>query len=411
MIARAEALSTEMGAGKAPVVKIGGTREEVGHALRQCRSVATLACLCVLLVACDRRPPSQHPAQTWSVAEPEITIVPPPRDTELLAATVGAARTHAGGLALGNHVTGQVDFYDASGTLVRTISQRTGLPVDSTDLRWVGRCPGSGAIGAWDIRTRGFTFFSDSGDVQGTFTLAPRLLYVHLLACLSDGTLLAFQDQPWDIPDGRGATRLPAELIRIDRGGLRADTLQSFSGTDFYFSRTIPAYTEQPLGRKAWATFANGVALIGSSDQAFVQIVDTLGKRKRRIVTDLSSRPVRFADVMADAKVRLTTEPAADVRSLLRELISEAPVSSTLPRYADFRADADGNLWLKTYELQDTTRVRWRVYDFSGHYLALCDVPVNLQVLELGHDYVLGLERAPTKAVRVVLRRLLKPSQ
>ncbi len=411
MIVRARPRSTSLAVRRAPIVRSGGTRAALCHVVTECRSVATLAGLAVLLLACDRRPRWQQPAQIWSVGEPEITIVPPPLDSEFLAATVGAVRTHAGGLALGNHVTGQVDFYDASGTLVRTISQRTGLPADSTDLRWLGRCSGSGAIGAWDIRTRYFTFFSDSGDVQDAVKLTPRLLYVRLLACLSDGTLLAFQDQPWDIPEGRGATRPPAELIRIDRDGLRADTLRTFLGTDFYFSRSIPAYTEQPLGRKAWATFANGFALIGSSDQAFVQIVDTLGKRKRRIVTDLSSRPVRFGDVVADAKARLIAEPAADVRALLRELLSEAPVSSILPRYSDFRADADGNLWLKTYELQDSSRVRWRVYDLSNHYLAVCDVPVNLQVFEIGDDYVLGLERAPTKAVRVVLRRLAKVSR
>lgn len=66
------------------------------------------------------------------------------------------------------------------------------------------------------------------------------------------------------------------------------------------------------------------------------------------------------------------------------------PLVDAYSAYASVKADASGHLWVEEYRLPDEERRRRSVYDFDGCVREVVDMPRDLEVFEIGSDYVLG---------------------
>ncbi len=95
-----------------------------------------------------------------------------------------------------------------------------------------------------------------------------------------------------------------------------------------------------------------------------------------------------------------------------------------VPAVQDLRLDALGNIWLELYTSPGATvreyargrsidvepgRARWVVLDPAGELLGSVMMPKNLQVFEIGADYVLGLWHDADGIQHVRRHRIVKP--
>lgn len=81
-------------------------------------------------------------------------------------------------------------------------------------------------------------------------------------------------------------------------------------------------------------------------------------------------------EALLDFRRRLETEPQVEI----------------MPFYSDLVLDTLGNLWVERYRPRWTTGPHaWEVFDPEGRWLGRIDLPEDLEVYEIGRDFVLGV--------------------
>lgn len=95
----------------------------------------------------------------------------------------------------------------------------------------------------------------------------------------------------------------------------------------------------------------------------------------------------------------------AQMREDATKKILDVPAPEKLPPYSTLRTDGGGLLWVVSSVPGDKD-TQLRAYRPDGQHVASVIVPVNLNVLEVGTDYVLGVGRTQTVSNNVVMYRL-----
>ncbi len=80
---------------------------------------------------------------------------------------------------------------------------------------------------------------------------------------------------------------------------------------------------------------------------------------------------------------------------LLRTLFDNLPPPpEAYPAYApEIHLDDAGNLWIREVTRPGISASEWSVFSTDGAFLGTLAMPPLLDVLEIGGDYVLGVER------------------
>jgi hypothetical protein len=78
------------------------------------------------------------------------------------------------------------------------------------------------------------------------------------------------------------------------------------------------------------------------------------------------------------------------------------------PAYTDLRVDPEGNLWVQRFLRPGDDRNLWTVFAADGAMLGDIEIPTDLEITEIGADYVLGVSTDEMDVERVRLHRLLK---
>ncbi len=68
------------------------------------------------------------------------------------------------------------------------------------------------------------------------------------------------------------------------------------------------------------------------------------------------------------------------------------PVGEHLPAFSSIMSDALEHLWVEEYEAPGEERpgVLWTVFDPEGRVLGFVETPEQLEIYEIGGDYILG---------------------
>jgi hypothetical protein len=70
------------------------------------------------------------------------------------------------------------------------------------------------------------------------------------------------------------------------------------------------------------------------------------------------------------------------------------PPPRTCPAYApDIQVDGDLNVWVRESSRPGQQRSEWSVFSAAGELLGTVLMPPGVDVLDIGADYVLGLQR------------------
>ena len=78
-----------------------------------------------------------------------------------------------------------------------------------------------------------------------------------------------------------------------------------------------------------------------------------------------------------------------------RRRYQSAPVAEYLPAFASVMADALHHLWVEEFEPpgEEQPGVLWTIFDPGGRVLGFVETPEDLEIYEIGEDYILGRTR------------------
>jgi hypothetical protein len=79
------------------------------------------------------------------------------------------------------------------------------------------------------------------------------------------------------------------------------------------------------------------------------------------------------------------------------------------PLFSHARAGADGELWLRLFDVDETAPPRYVVVDRDGREIARATLPAGLDVQQIGRDFVLGVRRDSLDVESVVEYALKRP--
>jgi len=219
-------------------------------------------------------------------------------------------------------------------------------------------------------------------------------------------------------PQGRaesGPRHSPASYLRLSSTGGCLDTIVETPGWDEYLvelmvlgqvglARHIP-----PFGRIPQHSVHADQILVGNGDTYEIRVYGEDGAFRtiiRRVTAQIPVTPEHLERYLAVVLARLRT---ANSRRRWERVFRDMPVALTLPAFDSLTVDAEGNLWVRHYEIESDLIRQWDVFDRSGSWLGTTATPPRFHVFEVGSDYVLGVWKDDLDVEHVQLYELIKP--
>lgn len=305
-------------------------------------------------------------------------------------------------VVVANTGTDQIRLYDAEGVHRLTWGGTGGGPAEFQALAGIARWPGDSIL-AWEARRSssgrtdlwGGSVFDLAGNLGRSFQiesddghgLEPRVVLASG-EILGRRTMGGAEDGYWrmeaaySLVAGEGAAEIPfgthpgLEGFRGVYGGVMLQVAR------MAFSRG--------LHEAAW----EGTLVIATNDRyelrAYRLSDGTLAKIVRR--EHWSRAPTRAEVVEAMLAAFIEAEQPEEVIEMFRPAYDEAPIVENFPAFRALLADALGHLWVKEYTPPDVERPAqlWTVFDPEGQVLGFVETPAELEVFEVGADYLLG---------------------
>ena len=315
----------------------------------------------------------------------------------LLDGALDATRLSDGRILVADRGTNELRVFDAAGTHVASWAGEGEGPGEFTSLSRVEPWPGD-SIAAWWTRTGGISVFDSDGNYGRTFRLGgndedSKWLALRPQAATKAGAVLA--TWLW-----RDADTIVVHL-RDGEGDLAA-SLGTHPGPDYHLTPPgryrydrWPRVFERRLVLAPWG----GMAAIGLTTRYELKAFRSDGRLARIVRREHAPQPLGSEDIEAEIERRLSFVPLslspeeieryrADVRRGYRAV----PAAEHLPALDSAMVDALEHLWVREFESPADVRpgILWTVFDPEGRVLGFVETPDDLNIYEIGGDYILG---------------------
>ncbi|WP_419938846.1 hypothetical protein [Candidatus Palauibacter sp.] len=302
-----------------------------------------------------------------------------------------ATKLPDGRIVVANAGSGELRAFDGSGTHLATWGGRGEGPGEfgDFDAPWsVGPWSGD-SIAASDMYARRVSIFDADGVHGRTFLLEDP--YYRLYGVLSGGrmflgTLPSFTAGTM----GTGMVRWEVEYaIAAPDGSLHA-ALGKYPASEWYIfaDRGLAVYP-QPFRHSAVACVWGDLIIIGSNDLYEIRAYTPEGAVARIVRREHGVRSPSQADVDAYLAEQYADETEQERAETMAEL-ADMPLLEAFPAFGRVHTDARGYLWVEEYQLPGEPVPAWTVFDDDGRVLGLMDLPPDLDIFEIGEDYILG---------------------
>jgi hypothetical protein len=323
----------------------------------------------------------------------------------------GMVRLAGGTVAVADFGYQNVRFFDRDGGIVRTFGGPGEGPREFQSLVSLGLGTG-GRIWAYDFLLRRITWLDRRGEMTDLTRLPPEPAMLQPLGALPDKTFLL--KQLWAATQVAEATetglrRDPVAFVRFDPEEARFDTLGLFPGRELFLTdedgrgvMSTPPYPKNSMG----AVWRERV-VVGSNDRFELVVLTSSGEVERifRLPDlDLTLGPGEREEYVED-RVELVAE---NLRPGVRHGLEAMPFPDTRPAFGALLPDDQGNLWVADWVLTPKTPEHLKVFDSSGRWLCVVDVPERFSPFQIGGDWILGAEWDDLDVEYVVLYPLLK---
>lgn len=325
-----------------------------------------------------------------------------------LSRVVGAVRTRDGRVVIGNAGANELVVVDANGRPIARAGRGGEGPGEFRSLSRIGITP-EGEIWAADRIQRLIHLFGSTAEFSRTISLKSFTTPggLHPAGVMTDGRFVLYSAA---IPLGGPAAQFDStDIVLLDPRNGESITIARVPQTD----------VGDPLGSKLFGApliLAVGATEIwrGFGDQYRVHRMDGTGRvrgglDKRQPAVPLNASVwTRYLDARAAAS-RAAGRSAEELEQM-RQRLEGTTRPSQLPFYSDAMVDLSGNLWVRGFEVPDVITPDWDVFDSAGNWLTTLPLPERFRPMQIGPDWILGVQRDEDGVESVVLRRLTKPN-
>ena len=136
---------------------------------------------------------------------------------------------------------------------------------------------------------------------------------------------------------------------------------------------------------------------VTEGDSYSIDAYDASGRLRRIIRLARGPRPVTDA-IKAAHEARLREQTSPEDEEWLRWQLS-VPYPSHLPTFERLRADSEGNVWARQEKygaaagVADPDRSEFFIFGADGRHLGVVELPANLEVYQIGADFLLAKMR------------------
>lgn len=352
--------------------------------------------------------PADFSAPTWVLSEvPRLAIGDATGDsTDLLYQVEGAHRLSDGRIVVANRSSHELRYYDNSGSHLYSRGREGGGPGEFQYISWTARC-GTDSVYAYDIGNARLSVF----DGDGAFARSTRVVMPNgntpysAGTCASDGTFLF---AGWHTPSQtEGPSRPPRPLALVDAEGNVVRALGEFPGGERYRLRS--GGMPRPLGKELSHAMGEDRFYVGTADSYEIAVYSRLGEPAMIIRQDRGDLTITDAHLDQFISASVSQAPSDDVRRTWERQYRQMEWPATFPAYSRLLLDQDRNLWVHDYLRPGDTRSVWCVFGLDGTQIGRVEIPGNLEIFEIGSDYVLAKWRDDFDVERVGLFSLTKP--
>jgi hypothetical protein len=347
---------------------------------------------CIAIAACSdesARPGNRHDLE-WRVDSIPVFDV---ADTSIAATPMlhhprGATRLSNGVVAVADDYAPALRYFSPAGHLIRSAGRRGQGPGEFTAIFWLGQC-GADSVYVFDYMLNRMTVFDSAGSLarQQVF-LRDRL---GTFRCSQRGKFAVFS-----------APREPVTFMRPMMASLWIGNSPDDSTAG---AGVVRAGVARPLGAVTQLALSDRFMYVGTAESAFVDIHALTGERVRTVPVGVDPRRPSQQNYEAAIEAQIAVFPSEEMRADSRAYMRGLPMPEYMPSYFGIFVDPEEILWIVLSAPGDS-RTKIRGIGPSGSIVADLDLPVELNVFEIGTDYILGSYEDTTGVPHVALYRL-----
>lgn len=353
----------------------------------------------------------------WSVApEPEVVIgsFDGPEEEQLYRVR-GAARLSDGRIALGNEGSQEIRFFNSDGSFSYSIGGEGEGPGEFSSVLLAGFW--GDTLVVIDRRQKRVSLLHPEEGFVRSFNVTDGVVTYPLTGWVFGTGSVLFQDLPMDEAGGfaDGFSRSPVPYGSCDMEGEALTDFGRLPGSEML---TVNRQTEHglatmvssvPFGKDPQTTVAGDYFYFGSHDAYQIDVFRSDGQLERIIRVAHEPVPVTEADFSAyveEAVGSMSDEEQARAR---RRDLEAMPRVETRPPHGALYADTEGYLFVEDYVMPGDQRKGVTVFDPEGRMAGGFELPADLQVLDVGSDYLLARYEDDLEVEYVCMYRLTRP--
>ena len=367
----------------------------------------------------ESRAPAWTGSQVWHVdSAPLVSIGATDGPAEYLLDRVGGVvRLPDGRIVIGDGGSGQLRFYDSTGTFLHAIGRKGRGPGEfGESLMRVWRAS-RGDFFVTDNDNARINVFSEAGWFMRAVHLA-RLEHspsISAMDLFDDGTILATVNPSSSDSAVQGDNRLEyPDILYLqfaEDGRLLSHILRT-RGSSQYVYRYEGSMRRSllPFGTTDLHAVVGDALAFSTGAQSEVSLWSPHARDPQGIFRWNRGPGRRVADVWERYQEASMEQVAPTRRHVHRYFLSlDLPLPEFVPSVERLLGDADGNLWARHYRLPWEPAQEWDVLAPGGDWLGTVSTPSGLNVEQIGTDFVLGIHRDDLGIERVRMHRLSKP--
>lgn len=358
------------------------------------------------VVIVENERPAQGSRLGWRVGDtPSLSIGSQGgEDPYLLFGVEDAFVLDDGRVVVANSASGEIRVFASDGTHMASFGGIGEGPGEFAqyDPVAVSAWPGDSIVaGAW-WGGRIEVFDADGGHGRTATLGEGKFSFAGLLP---DGIILAAPSIAIGVPFGRAnapLTRRDEEFGLMRPDGELMSSLGTRAGQEWFVSASSPSAQPHPFGRSVLTAVWGDLAIVTTNDRYEIRAYTSDGTLARVVRRDHDLQTPTQAEVDNWIEERYADLPEERRERLLGEMEGMTPVES-YPAFSSLQSDPLGYLWVQEYSPRSRGRSLWTVFDSQGRVQGVVEMPVGIEVYEIGIDHVLGKTTDELEVERVRL--------
>ncbi len=321
-----------------------------------------------------------------------------------------AIRLGDGRIIVANAGTDELRAYAPDGVHLWSVGREGEGPGEFRNLGWVRRYRGDSLM-TYDRSLHRLSVFTTDGEFGRIARLESRAdgLSPAAVAPLEDGTVVVHASGVITPQASPGIHRLPGRLLRYSPEGEILNEIADAPGPEWVMDEEFKTLARRPFttdfeqavyGSRIYYGFARTWEILAADPSGATQTIIRLARSPEELTPD---HVAAYQDAQLERLRRFGRE---DLMPRERRRVESLPYPSQLPAYRRLLTDRRGHLWVEVHQGLGGADRLFVIFDPEGGLLGRLRLPGDLEVYEIGEDYVLARWRDELDVEHVRLYRL-----